>query len=56
MQDLNNISWNKNSYNEFGKYLKSIEDIEYKSFHSSLVLNSKYKMIGIRLPISWRRY
>lgn len=51
MQDLNNISWNKNSYNEFVKYLKSIEDIEYKSFHSSLVLNSKYKMIGIRLPI-----
>ncbi|MBR0351260.1 MAG: DNA alkylation repair protein [Clostridia bacterium] len=51
MQDLNNVNWNSKTYTEFVQYLKSIEDIEYKKFHSSLVLNSKYKMIGIRLPI-----
>ena len=38
-------------YKEFIKYLKSIQDIKYKEFHSSLVLNSKYEMIGIRVPI-----
>ena len=42
--------WNKESYNEFIKYLISIKDEKYKEFHSSLVLNSKYEMIGIRLP------
>ena len=44
-------NWNKKNYNDFLKYLKSLKDEEYKSFHSSLVLNSKYEMIGIRLPI-----
>ena len=43
--------WNKESYIEFIKYLISIRDERYKEFHSSLVLNSKYEMIGIRLPI-----
>ena len=43
--------WTKESYAEFINYLKSIKDEKYKEFHSSLVLNSKYEMIGIRLPI-----
>ena len=43
--------WNKESYKEFVNYLMSLQDIEYKKFSSSLVLNSKYQMIGIRTPI-----
>ena len=43
--------WTKESYAEFINYLISIKDEKYKEFHSSLVLNSKYEMIGIRLPI-----
>ena len=42
--------WNKKSYDEFVNYLISIKDEKYKEFHSSLVLDSKYEMIGIRLP------
>ena len=44
-------TWTKESYKEFVKYLISIQDKKYKEFHSSLVLNSKYEMIGIRVPI-----
>ena len=43
--------WNEKTYKEFVEYLKSIQDEKYKEFHSSLVLDSKYEMIGIRLPI-----
>ena len=43
--------WNKESYKEFINYLKSIKEDKYKEFHQSLVLNSKYEMLGIRLPI-----
>ena len=49
--ELTTTTWNKEEYNQFIKYLKSIQDIQYKEFHSSLVLNSKYEMIGIRVPI-----
>ena len=42
--------WNKKSYDEFVNYLISIKDEKYKEFHSSIVLDSKYEMIGIRLP------
>ena len=42
--------WNKESYKAFIEYLISIKDSKYKEFHSSLVLNSKYEMIGIRVP------
>lgn len=42
--------WNDSNYREFIKYLMSLQDIKYKDFHSSLVLNSKYEMIGIRVP------
>lgn len=44
-------TWNEEYYEEFIKYLMSLQDINYKKFHSSLVLNSKYEMIGIRMPI-----
>ena len=47
---MNNI-WNKETYKEFIDYLYSIKDDKYKEFHESLVLNSKYQMIGIRLPL-----
>ena len=43
--------WNKENYFEFINYLNSLKDEEYKKFHSSLVLNSRYEMIGIRLPM-----
>ena len=51
MQSLSNETWNKESYKKFVDYLISLQDQKYKEFHSSLVLNSKYEMIGIRLPI-----
>ena len=44
-------NWNEENYKEFVEYLKSLSDEKYKEFHSSLVLNSKYEMIGIRVPI-----
>ena len=43
--------WNEKNYNLFVEYLISLKDNKYKEFHSSLVLNSKYEMIGIRIPI-----
>ncbi len=44
-------TWNEEDYEKFVKYLINLQDISYKKFHSSLVLNSKYEMIGIRMPI-----
>ena len=43
--------WNKDSYKEFINYLLSLKDDKYKEFNKSIVLNSKYEMIGIRVPI-----
>ena len=43
-------TWNKITYKNFIEFLLSIKDQKYKEFHSSIVLNSKYEMIGIRLP------
>ena len=43
--------WNTKTYKLFLQYLMNKKDKEYKEFHSSLVLNSKYEMIGIRVPI-----
>ncbi|MBR3325617.1 MAG: DNA alkylation repair protein [Clostridia bacterium] len=47
---ITNITWNEIEYKKFVKYLISLRDKKYKEFHSSLVLNSKYEMIGIRVP------
>ncbi len=44
-------TWNENEYKKFVEYLISLQDKKYKEFHSCLVLNSKYEMIGIRVPI-----
>lgn len=44
-------TWNKETYQEFITYLLSLQDIKYKEFHIGLVQNSKYEIIGIRLPI-----
>lgn len=43
--------WNKSTYKEFIDYLDSLKEEKYKNFHSSLVLNSKYEILGIRLPL-----
>ena len=43
--------WNKENYKKFVKYLVSEQDVNYKKFHNSLVLNSKYEIIGIRVPV-----
>ncbi len=47
--DLKNSIWNKESYQEFINYLISLEDIEYKNFHSKL-LGVEKNLIGIRTP------
>ena len=44
-------TWNEENYKEFVQYLISLQDKKYKEFHSSIVLNSKYEIIGIRVPI-----
>ena len=51
MEQITFDSWNKEKYKKFIKYLVYLQDKKYKEFHSSLVLNSKYEMIGIRVPI-----
>ncbi len=51
MLNIKEIKWNEESYKTFVQYLKNQKDEKYKEFHSSLVLNSKYEMIGIRVPI-----
>ena len=51
IQDITNLTWNEQMSKEFVEYLISLQDLKYKEFNSSIVLNSKYEMIGIRLPI-----
>ena len=48
--DFTNIKWDKKTYKEFIKYLKSLSDTKYKKFHSKIV-NTKLEIIGIRVPI-----
>lgn len=38
--------WNKEKYQEFVKYLFSLQDRKYRDFHSKLILNDR--LIGIR--------
>lgn len=45
-----NIIWNRNSYCEYIKYLKTLSDKEYKKFNSKIIY-TKYEMLGIRMPI-----
>ena len=45
------VEWNNANYRLFVESLISIGDEKYKEFNKSLVLNSKYEMIGIRVPV-----
>lgn len=47
--DFKNIKWNKFDYKNYEKYLISLQDLEYKKFHSGLT-KTKYEIIGIRVP------
>lgn len=51
--DIKNIKWNKKNYKDFVKYLLSLQDLQYKEFHSKLT-TTKYEIIGIRVPIMKR--
>ncbi len=51
MSSLENEKWSEKTYKSFVKYLMSLQDLKYREFHTSLVLNSKYEFIGIRTPI-----
>lgn len=48
---IQQTKWNIKTYQSFLQYLITQKDEKYREFHSSLVLNSKYEMIGIRVPI-----
>lgn len=48
MQIANN--WDCKSYQEFVTYLISIKDEKYRDFNSK-ICKTKYKMLGIRLPV-----
>lgn len=47
---LEEINWNKESYQEFIKYLKSLSDFKYKEFQISIT-NTNLSIIGIRMSI-----
>ena len=47
--DLTN-KWSEKAYKSYVDYLKRLQDLKYRDFHTSLVLNSKYEFIGIRVP------
>lgn len=50
--DFSLANWNNKNFDEFISYLISIEDIDYKTFHSRLVPEyPTEKLIGIRLPV-----
>ena len=51
MSSLENEKWSEKTYKSFVKYLISLQDLKYREFHTSLVLNSKYEFIGIRVPM-----
>ncbi len=44
-------TWNEKTYQEFVNYLLTLQDKKYKEFHSSLVTDCQYEMIGIRVPM-----
>ena len=48
--NIENIKWNKKSYDEFISYLKSLKDEKYKEFHSKIT-DTKLEIIGIRVPV-----
>lgn len=50
--DLTVIKWDKNTYKSFVSYLKTFQDLDYRSFHSHLIPDCPAeKFIGIRTPV-----
>ncbi len=49
VMNLENIKWNKATYQEFQKYLVSLSEESYRLF-SLKTITTKYEMLGIRLP------
>ncbi len=47
--DLKTINWGKD-YPKYIKYLQTISDAKYQEFNSKII-STKYKMLGIRMPI-----
>ena len=45
-----NYEWNKDSYNKYLDYLRSIGDIKDKEFSSKLI-PTKYEILGIKIPV-----
>ena len=43
--------WNKETYNDFLKYLFTLKDDNYKKFQEKIIKNDNIKIIGIRVPI-----
>ena len=41
----------KDNYCELVKYLESLADNKYKEFHSTIVNNSNYQILGIKTPV-----
>ena len=42
--NLKNIEWNKTIYNEYIKYLESLENLKYREFNSKIV-STKLKIL-----------
>lgn len=49
MMEIEKISWDLESYNEFLDYLLSLQDKKYREFHSCLT-STNLEIIGIRVP------
>ena len=45
-----NFEWNRDSYNKFLDYLRSISDSKLKDFNSKLIF-TKYEILGIKTPV-----
>ena len=46
------MCWNNTKYNEFIKYLYSLQDIKYRDFSKSLMPSkNEYELIGIKIPL-----
>lgn len=48
--NIEQISWDKENYELFLKWLEEIKDLKYRNFHSKLILE-EMPVIGIRTPI-----
>ncbi len=44
------VKWNLETYNKFLKYLEGLKDEKTKAFNEKII-NTKYKVLGIKIPI-----